>query len=224
MAPKNPQDMNFSEQIALVRTTDIGVPRRIDIDLTDVAIDRQYSLGGNLFYIISAPDGNAYIEVKFNKLNQSAHRLHAQMGFVTPFHTLFITTPADQTGTITIIYGTEAPTMLQMIDNRSATSADLASIRAELQGDTAFENIGAEITVGAAAVEIIDANAARKGCIVQAKASNTGIVYIGFDNTVAVDLWVGELQPGMSFSIDDYRGDMWALASAAGQLVGWGEW
>jgi len=32
------------------------------------------------------------------------------------------------------------------------------------------------------------------------------------------------LQPGMSFAVDDYRGDLYARASAVGQLVGYGEW
>lgn len=224
MPPKNPQDMTFAEQIALVRTTDIGVPRRLDIDLAVVGVDALYSISGNLFYVVAAPDGDSYIDVRFNKQNQAMHRLFAQMGFVTPFHTVYITTPADQTGTLTIIYGTEAPGLLQMIDNRSATSADLAQIRAELQGDVAPENWGAEFTVGGAAVEIIGANANRKGCIIQAKSTNDGIVYIGFSNAVDTDEWISELQPGMSFSIDDYRGDLWAIGSAAGQLVGWGEW
>ncbi len=222
---KNPQDMSFAEQIALVRTTDIGVPRRLDIDLSRVATDWMYSLSGNLFYVISAPDGDSYIDVKFNKLNQAQHRLFAQMGLVTPMHTVFITTPAGQTGTLTIIYGTEAPALLQIIDNRSATSADLATLRAEMQGDTVPETVGTEKTVGSgAALVIIAANASRKACTVQAKSTNTGIVYIGMDNTVTSTAWVAELQPGMSFSVDDYRGDIYARASAAGQLVGWGEW
>jgi hypothetical protein len=112
-----------------------------------------------------------------------------------------------------------------MIDNRSATSLDLAAIRDELRGDVAPENWGTEKTVGnAAAVEMINTNADRKGCIIQSKAVNTGIVYIGFDNTVATNKWIAELSAGMSITFDDYRGDLWARADAAGQLVGWGEW
>ena len=222
---KNPQDMSFSEQITLVRSTDIGVPRRLDIDLSVVAVDHEYSIAANVFYVIEAPDGSMYIDVRFNKLNQAQHRMYRQIGLMTPMHTVFITTPAGQSGTMTIIYGTEAPGLLRVIDNRSATSLDMAQVRAELQGDLTPENWGAEKAVGnAAAVEMIHANANRKACIVQAKASNTGIVYIGFDNTVTTTLWVAELQAGMSFAIDDYRGDIWARADGAGQLLGWGEW
>ncbi len=222
---KNPQDMSFSEQIELVRSTDIGVPRRLDIDLSVAAVDHEYSIAANVFYIIEAPDGSMYIDVRFNKLNQAQHRMYRQIGLMTPMHTVFITTPAGQSGIMTIIYGTEAPALLRVIDNRSATSLDMAQVRAELQGDTTPENWGTEETVGnGAAVEIINVNAARKACIIQAKSTNTGIVYIGFDNSVTTTKWIAELEAGMSFAVDDYRGDLWARASAAGQLVGWGEW
>jgi len=222
---KNPQDMSFSEQIELIRSTDIGVPRRLDIDLAVVAVDYPYSISANIFYVVNAPDGSMYIDVRFNKLNQAQHRLCRQMGLMTPMHTIFVTTPAAQAGIMTIIYGTEAPGLLQAIDNRSATSLDMAQVRAELQGDTIPETWGAEKTVGnGAAVEIINTNVDRKACTIQAKSTNTGIVYIGFDNTVTTTNWIAELQASQTFSVHDYRGDLWARASAAGQLVGWGEW
>ncbi len=222
---QNPQDMTFSEQIALVRSSDIGVPRRLDIDLSVTAVDHEYSIGANMFYVIEAPDGSMYIDVRFNKLNQARHRLYRQMGLMTPMHTVFVTTPAGQSGTMTIIYGTEAPGLLRVIDNRSATSLDMAQIRAELQGDLTPETWGSQITVGnGAAVWIIAENAARKACIIQAKPTNTGVVYIGFDNSVTTSKWIAALQAGMSFSVDDYRGHLWTRADAAGQVVGWGEW
>ncbi len=225
MKMKKPADMSFPEQLQLIRSSDIGVPRKLVIDLAVAQTDYEYSLSANMFYIMEAPDGVVYIDVKFNKLNQDQHRLHRQMGIMTPFSSVFITTPAAQLGTMTIIFGTEAPTLLRVIDNRSATSLDMAQIRAELQGDVTPENFGGEFTVGnGAAVEIIAANVARKGCMIQAKSTNAGIVYIGFDNTVLPNLWVAELTAGMSITIDDYRGDLYARASAAGQLVGWGEW
>ncbi len=114
----------------------------------------------------------------------------------------------------------------RVFDNRLVltSSSVFAEILGELQGDQAFETIGAEKTVGVAAGEILNTNATRKGCIVQSKSSNTGIIYIGFDSTVTSTLWLAELQPGASFSIDDYRGDIWAIATIAAQKMGWGEW
>ncbi len=214
----------FVDKIKLVRSTDLGVPRILDIDLAIVAIDLEYKIAGNVFYILASPTGSEYIDVRFNKLNQAAVPLYQQMGLETPFHTLYITTPAGQTGTMKILYATEAPEFLRVIDNRSATSADLDQIRQELQGDTTPENWDTEKTVGVAAVLALAANAGRKGAVLQAKAINTGKIYIGFDNTVTSSKWIAELQNGMSICFDDYRGDLYAIADAAGQLLGWGEW
>ena len=114
---------------------------------------------------------------------------------------------------------------MEILDRRSTTVAGVGGILDELRGDVTPENWGTEITVGnGAAVEILAANAARKACIIQAKAANTGIVYLGFDNTVTTTKWIAELQAGMSFTVDDYRGDLYARADAAGQLIGYGEW
>ena len=123
-----------------------------------------------------------------------------------------------------ILIASMAPELFTVVDNRSAISLTMSDVLAQLQGDILPENWDTEKTVGTAAVLILAANANRKGCNVQAKSTNTGIIYVGFTNTVTSSKWVAELQPGMSFSIDDYRGDIYAIATVAGQLVGWGEW
>ena len=216
--------MKFEDAIEFIRRTSIGVPKSFVIDLSIVEVDREYSIAGNLLYLLSAPDGDSYIDVKFNGVRESAIRLYAQMGLVTPFAKFYVTTPAGQTGNMTILYAVEAPDFLEVIDNRSATSADLSSVRNELQGDIAHEGYN-QTTIGAApVVEVIAANADRKGCTLQALSTNTGIVYLGFDNAVTTAVCFFELQPGMSFTFNDYRGDIFAVASAAGQLVAWGEW
>jgi hypothetical protein len=125
---------------------------------------------------------------------------------------------------MTLLIASMDPEWFSIIDNRSAISESMSDILAELQGDITPENWGTEKTVGTAAVSIIASNADRKGCIVQAKNTNTGGIYIGFDNTVTSSKWIAELMPGMSLTLDNYRGDLYGIASAAGQLLGWGEW
>lgn len=215
----------FEKNMAFMDKTRAGVPRTFDIDLSIPLTDQPYNIGGNILYVMQGPDSTSYIDVKFNALDSSAVRLYHAMGLLTPFRTLYITTPAAQTGTMTILTGIEAPDFLEIIDNRGATSLDMAQIRAELQGDTVAEIFGNEITVNAAAaVQILAANANAKGRIIQAKAANGGLVYIGPDNTVTTTKWWAELSAGMAFTIDDYRGTLFARASAVGQLVGYGEW
>lgn len=215
----------FTEKIEYVKRASMGVPKIMSIDLAIPIVDQEYNIAGNVFYIFSAPDESSYVSIKVNETREPSIQYTVHSGLETPFHRLFITTPAGQAGNIIILYGTEAPEFLRIIDNRSTTVAGVGGMLDELRGDTTHETIGVEITVGnLAAVQILAGNAVRKACIVQAKSTNAGIVYIGFDNTVATNLWVAELLAGMSFAIDDYRGDIYARASAAGQLVGFGEW
>jgi hypothetical protein len=216
---------DFIEKINLVRKSSMGVPKSFQINLGVALNNQPYDLSGNAFYIWDAPDAASYILIRVNETREPAIPFRLGTGLTTPFYRLFITTPAGQAGTMTIIYGTEAPDFLDIIDNRSGSVASLDDLLSELRGDVVPENWGTEITVGnAAAIQILAANANRKACIIQAKSTNTGLVYIGFDNTVATNKWIAELQAGMAFSLDDYRGDLYARANAAGQLVGYGEW
>lgn len=216
---------SFQQQLEMVHLLGLQAAQQIVIDLAVVVEDREYNLSGNFFYIFGAPDLTSYIDVKVNGSSQSPVTWVKQTGFIHPFNRLYITTPAGQAGTMKILIAAEAPELFDIIDNRSAISQSMDEMVAELRGDTVPETWGAEKTVGnAAAVEILAANADRKACIVQAKSGNTGKVYIGFDDTVTTTKWIAELQAGQAFSVDDYRGAIFARADAVGQLVGYGEW
>lgn len=217
----------FPGQIDLVRNISMGVPKGFDVDLSVAIVNQEYNIGGNLFYLLSAPDDISYLDIRINENREKAWRLFRGMGFVTPFHRLFITTPAGQVGDITIVYGTEAPELMRIIDNRSSTSLGINQIVAELVGDVLPENWG-EVTVGVAAVQLLAANVNRKACSICADVDNTGNIYLGYDNTVTTAaggaLWFHALTPGASYPVDDYRGPIFGIATVAAQLVGVGEW
>lgn len=213
----------FQKQLELVHRLGIRAAQQIDINLAVVADDKEYNLTGNFFYIKEAPDSDVYVNVKVNSSDQPPVSWTKQTGFRHPFDRLYITTPAGQAGTMKILIAAEAPELYAVIDNRSAISEATDKILAESRGDTTPENWGDEITVGLAAVEILAANADRKSCIIQAKSTNTGIVYIGYDDTVLATKWIAELGPGGPFTADDYRGTLFAIADTAAQLVGYGE-
>jgi hypothetical protein len=217
----------FGEKIDFVRRGSLGVPKTFDIDLSIAIVDQEYAIAGNIMYIVHAPDDTVYVDVKFNANRESTHRLYRAMGFETPFDRMFITTPAGQTGTITVVYATEAPELMRVIDNRSSTSLGMNQLVAELQGDATPENWG-EVTVGAAAVQLLAANTNRKACWIDSDPNNTGIVYLGFDNTVTTaaggNIWFKALMANGGWGVDDYRGAIFGIATAAGQLIGTGEW
>ncbi|MBA7639717.1 hypothetical protein ES703_47377 [subsurface metagenome] len=103
------------------------------------------------------------------------------------------------------------------------TRLALGSILAEMTGLASGEIWDIEKTIGVAASVVMAVNAGRHSGAVQAKSTNTGIIYIGYDDTVTTTKWIAELQPGQSYSFDDWQGTIYAIATAADQLLGYGE-
>jgi len=105
----------------------------------------------------------------------------------------------------------------------SPTILSLIEILEELTGVASGEIWDEEKTIGVAQSQVMAANTSRHSGAVQAKSTNTGIIYLGYDNTVTTTKWIAELQAGQSYSVDDWKGTLHAIASAAGQLLGFGE-
>jgi len=103
------------------------------------------------------------------------------------------------------------------------TIIKLGEILSEMTGLSTGAIYDTEKTIGVAASVVMAANAARHSAAVQAKSTNTGIIYVGYDNLVTTTKWVAELQPGQSYSFDDWLGTIYAIATAADQLLGFGE-
>jgi len=217
---------SFPENIREVSRREAGGIKSITIDLAIVQADFEYALSGNFFYVWEAPDGTS-IDIKINETRESAITYVEQTGARTPFDKLYITTPAGQVGDLILVYGTESPGLVEMLDNRGSISGDLATIRDELQGDAAHENYGG-VTMGVAAAVALAANVARKGCWFHSLSTNTNNIFLGFTNAVtaggAPGTWAVELLPGTGWGVDDYRGVVYGISGAANQYLGTGEW
>ncbi len=213
----------FETNLEMIRQSGHDV-RQVSINLATAVTDQEFGIAGNRLYIWDSPDSTSQVQIRFNETKNSQITFVRQQGYKIPFAKFYLTVPSGQTGTMVIHIGLEEIGKAEPIDNRSSDIASLATMEGELVGDTAFETVGTEKTVTTAAQEVLAANSDRKACTVQAKSTNTGIIYVGFDNTVTTTKWVAELQPGMSFSVDDYRGAIFVYGSAAGQKLGYGEW
>ena len=213
---------DFREQLDLVHRLGIRAAQQIEINLAVEADDHEYNITGNFFYIKDAPDTDVYVNVKVNSSDQPAVSWTKQTGFRHPFDRLYITTPAGQAGTMKILIAAESPLLFEVVDNRSAVSEATEDILHELRGDVTPENWD-QATIGVAQSQVLAANTDRKSFSIQAKSTNTGIVYIGFDNAVTSIKWWAELQPGQPCDGDDYQGPLHAIATAADQLIGYAE-
>ncbi len=99
----------------------------------------------------------------------------------------------------------------------------LSDILEELQGVSTGASYDTEKNIGVAQSQVLAVNAARHSANVQAKSTNSGIIYIGYDALVTSVKWVAELQPGQAYSFDDWLGTIHAIATAADQKLGFGE-
>lgn len=218
----------FTEKIEYVRRISMGVPKIFTIDLGLPLADQIYNISGNIFYIWNAPDAASYVTIKVNSSAEPGINYVSHTGLTTPFDKLLITTPAGQTGNIEIIYGTEAPEMLGIIDNRTAGQAVLEDILRQLRGLIGAER-GTYVTmgsnnVGVASVQIINSWDGRVGWTIQAKSTNTGIIFLGINNVVSTALCWRELAASEVMSVNNHTGNVWAISDIAAQGVWHGEW
>lgn len=213
---------DFREQLDLVHRLGLQAAQQIEVNLAVEADDHEYNITGNFFYVKDAPDSEVYVKVKVNSSDQPAVSWSKQTGFRHPFDRLYITTPAGQAGIMKILIAAESPLLFEIIDNRSVVSEATEDILNELRGDVTPENWN-QATIGLAQSQVLAANVDRKSFSIQAKSTNTGIVYVGFDTTVTAAKWWAELQPGQSCGGDDYRGPLHAIATVAAQAVGYAE-
>jgi len=99
----------------------------------------------------------------------------------------------------------------------------LLNLLEQLAGVTSGEIWDEEKTIGVAASVVMALNSDRHSGAVQAKSTNTGKIYIGYDDTVTTTKWIAELQAGQSYSFDDWLGTIYAISDTAAQLLGYGE-
>lgn len=206
----------------------LGKPRKLTINLSVARVNHAFMMTGTQFAVWSAPLATDSIQVRFNESTADAITFVRGQSITCPFDKVFITNAA-LAGNMDIIYGTGAIDLFQATVETEAAgtgaiTTSLAAILAAIQGGVAAGTFG-QTVVGLAFVQISAAAAARVGGIIQAPSTNAGnFIYLGFDNTVAANNCFAELAAGDSWSVDDYRGPIYAIASAAAQTVDWGLW
>ncbi|MBA7495374.1 hypothetical protein ES702_05956 [subsurface metagenome] len=224
------KDLSFDETIEYLRKSSIGTPKRINIDLSVAHTDQELGVAGNFIYIIDATTfENNSVDLKLNEQREPAFTYYKMMGILSPFEKFYYSNAAQVGGWITIMYGTLAPTFLNIIDNRSPGYDFLNAINTvldeQLRGDTlpdAWNRYA--VTNAAGGVEIWPVNLTRRELLINADSTNTGLIYVGFDNTVAATKAIAALAAGQSLGLEAYRGIIRCIASAAGQFIFGGEW
>lgn len=97
-------------------------------------------------------------------------------------------------------------------------STVFSDILDQLKGGVAALNWGL-VTVAGAATSIAASNTSRRSIMITALAANTGVIYIGYDNTVSNSKYIIALNAGDSWGADDYQGAVYGLAAVANEKV-----
>lgn len=216
-----------SQDIRSLVMAGIGQPKKLTLDLALAFTERKFTISGTQFGVWYSPLATDEIQVRFNESRAEQILFRRTMILAVPFTEVYITVPAGMTGNMTLLYGHGSMDLFRIFPSVpepfTAMETVLTAIRDEAQGDVLPEGYGAQ-AVGVAAVEVIPANPDRKGCDIQARWDNAGIIYVGYDNTVGPANWQSCHAAEGGYTWDDYRGPIWAEASIAAQEVGWGEW
>lgn len=210
--------MNRNEEITELIENRIAQPRKLTLNLALAVTDRELGIGGTVFGIWASPNANDTIQVRFNEVSADQIPMKRQKVIATPFNKVFITVPAGLAGNMIILYGSGTMSFFNIFPNEAEGSVVMDEIRDQLTGDLIPEDYATAV-IGLAAVEVYPVNANRKGFDLQAGLGNAGNVYIGFSNGVLANNAVASLVAGQSYSRNDYRGPLWAIASAGGQLL-----
>jgi len=205
----------------------IGQPRKLTLDLSVAITNHRFAISGTQFGVWASPLSTDEIQVRFNANQAVMIPFRQGRVLAVPFNKVFITVPAGMAGNMDILYGHGAMDLFRIFPAIPApfTSMEtiLNGVLAELQGETTSIGYG-ETAVGLAAVLLMAGNTNRKGCVIQAKWDNTGIIYLGFSNAVTGANWAVCLAAGEAYTWDNYRGNIYGIASVAAQNIGFGQW
>lgn len=115
----------------------------------------------------------------------------------------------------------------RVIDNRLVLSGSVfTSLLNELQGDTTPDGWNTlQISSAAGGTQVFASNTSRHSCFVQNLPTNTGAMYLGFDNTLSsvANKFFAVLLPGQSLSFDDYRGSIYAQSAINNERMAYAE-
>ena len=117
-------------------------------------------------------------------------------------------------------------TVWELIKEKLSTPDELNAlekIKNKLEGD--FFTGGYDVLpVGTTYKLILNKNLIRKSILLNAPVANTGKIYIGMDLFVSSSKYFAALSAGDNFSIDDYRGELYAIAENSSDKIAYGEW
>ncbi len=179
-----PGNLSAQNQIASIKKIVQQKPNLYDsvvINIANAVTDYQLKLHGDFLYVMDAP-ASLNATVKFSDSKADPLILTKGRRYVMPFVKLFITIPAGQVGTMTLIIGKDAA-----FDFSDIGVVNINAITNPVKDQAAnnFNVAGSPVNVGAGATLIVAANANRQSITVINEGANpvrfggAGVVFAG---------------------------------------------
>lgn len=217
------KNLSLEEVIAKIHRNEIADAVIYTLPLDTALTNFQVSLMGNFIGCINATDANANVSIEFNKIGSGQINFTQGLEIARPFDNLFLTSTAQAGKTITFVISSYAPELFGIQDNRSntLTASYLANIQAELQGGSTLTN-AADVSVTTSAASVLAADSPHAVSFF-ADLANTDVIYIGNASVSATRKWIA-LRAGDFFSVDDYKGEVYAVSGSGTQKLSVASW
>lgn len=210
--------------IAAVARGDLGDIQLLTIPLDTALVNDVREISGMFFGVISTTDISTSVNIEFNHLGSGKIPFTQGLYLDVPFNKIYITSDAQAGKTITFIYTSQNP-IFKVTDNRSnqLQAQYLSDMLDQLRGQTTKATVGDDVSVSTI-TKVQSSASGTRAVFIFADQANTDVVYLGSDNTTASTHKIIALSPGESFSVDDYRGDIYAIAGSGTQKLSVSSW
>jgi hypothetical protein len=210
--------------ISKVLSGDVAETQIYTLPLDTAFTDYFIPLKGLYFGAVAATDITGSVDIEFNRLGSGKTTFTQGLYVTRPFGGIYITSSAQAGKTISFVLSMYAP-LFKIDDNRSNTlqATYLANILDQMQGQVTAGSFDTDVSVSVAAV-VAAASDTRRAVFLFADKANTDNIHIGFSTAVTSVKKVITLAPGESFTVDDYRGDVSAIAGSGTQKLSVSSW
>lgn len=218
------RNKTIDELLSLVEKGQISEPQKFVLPLDTALNNKQYSFTGNFIYVQEATDNNVVVDIGLNRSDADKFQFSKGFGLIFPFKSLFIDSTAQSGKTITILIFNFAPEIFDVIDNRSALelTSILDEILKQIKGNTTSQEGGARVQLSAEG-QVLASNTDRVSYTLHNPIANNTMYIRHGSTTVTTTNYRYALEGGQTIMIDNYQGEVRALASTTGQYLHYGE-
>lgn len=221
---KDLKNLTLEQVIEKIHKNELADAVVYTLPLDNARSNFQVSMMGNFIACVNGTNAATSVSIEFNKQLSGAITFTQGLAIARPFDTFFVTHSAQPGESLTFLISSYAPELFGIQDNRSNTlqAQYLAEISEQLVGLTTELTNPDDLTITTSRSVALAAGMPT-ACILFADLSNTDVIYIGNSNVSATRKII-TLQPGDAFSVDDYKGVLYAVAASGSQKLSVGSW